>query len=98
MAYYQRLLTSLSIGDARRLTSPGSDIGNENNKLGGIVSTLRKWRSTGKQLSLSKNTQVENKTTQVTINLNSLSYVAIPTRQTTQNRKFPSQRKPNPAG
>jgi len=66
-------------------------------KIGGIVSTSQQERNTGKQLSLSKTTQVESKTTQVTINLNSLSYVANPTWQTAENRKFPSQRRPNPA-
>jgi len=35
----------------------------ENKNIGGILSTLWKRRSTGKQLSLSNNTQVENKTT-----------------------------------
>jgi len=63
-----------------------------------LTLTHKKPHSTGKQLPLSKNTQVENKTTQVTINLNSLSYVAKPTQKNARNRKFLSQRKPNPAG
>jgi len=54
----------------------------------GIVSTLLKRKSTGKPLSLSKNLQVENKTSQVTINLNLLSYEAKQISQTAQSRKF----------
>ena len=62
-----------------------------------MVSTLRQGRSTWKQLSLSKNLQVENKTAQITINSNSLSYVAKPLRQTTQDQKIPVTKKVQPS-
>jgi len=44
--------------------------GTENKKINGMVTTLRQGRSTSKQLSLSKNLQVEKKTAQVAINPN----------------------------
>jgi len=67
----------------------------ENQKVPGRVSTLWKQTSTSKHLSLSKNLQVEKKSTQVTMNSSSLSYFAKPTQQTTQKPEN-SYRKESP--